>query len=64
MERIMERYRLAVGEHGNEQGHIVATHAKSMTGARIALGMVVAKYQGDGWGHIEYRHDNGEWERL
>jgi hypothetical protein len=59
----MRNYRLVVGEKGNNQGHIISTNAKSEKGARIALGKELAKYKGDGWGRVEYQHENGEWER-
>lgn len=60
----VSKYRLVVGEQGNEQGHIIKANAQSVKGARIALGREVAKYGGHGWGHIEHQHDNGMWERL
>ena len=60
----MSRYRLIVGEVGNEQGHVVPTRAGSLKGARRALRREIDKYNGDGWGGVEYLHVNGEWEAI
>lgn len=58
-------YRIVVGELGNEQGHIVATRAESDRGARIALGIQLAKYAGDGWGRIEIDlYGDGRWQDM
>ncbi len=58
------RYRLVVGESGNEQGHIIYTFAGSEQGARRALRREIAKYKGDGWGRLEYLLTNGVWQRM
>jgi hypothetical protein len=47
------RYRLVVGESGNERGHVVPSSTKTIQGARIALGRALAHYSGDGWGTIQ-----------
>lgn len=63
----MIKYRLIVGEVGNEQGHIIPTAARSFNGALIALGRQLALYLGDGWGRIEVNYHNGDpamWEEL
>jgi len=58
------RYKLVVGEKGNEYGHIVGTNARSLRGAKITLGRQLAAYRGDGWGKILCVHDNGQEEPM
>jgi len=58
--------RVIVGERGNEQGHIILSkyhHPLSWLGAKRILARELAKYNGDGWGRIEQRADNGQWIR-
>jgi hypothetical protein len=57
------RYRIVVGEVGNEQGHIVTTNAKTEMGAKRVLARELAEYDGDGWGWIEAR-DDGDWYEV
>jgi len=59
------KYRLVVGEKGNEQGHIIPTQHKSYSGAKMQFGKELAKYKGEGWGYVERDlYDDGRWERL
>lgn len=59
------KYRIVVGEKGNEQGHIIDTTAKTDKGARIALTRALYPYLKDGWGRIEYDlYDDGRWQRM
>jgi len=58
----MERYRIVVGEQGNERGHIIAAGADERR-ARRMLARELAKYGGDGWGRLEVNCGAG-WERL
>jgi hypothetical protein len=60
----MNKYRLVVGGWGNERGQIIDTHAKSLRGAKIALGRAKSSWGVGSWGRIELHHDNGEWERY
>lgn len=63
----VEKFRLVVGEIGNELGHVVATKAQTLHGAKTALGRELAKYGNDGWGRIEeaVETENGrEWMRI
>ncbi len=53
-------YRLIVGEIGNNQGHIVATAAKTERGAKIALGHALSEYYGDGWGWVEINYNEND----
>ena len=67
----MGKYRLVVGETGNEIGHVMATTAQTEVGAKIALGRALAKYDGDGWGYwevlrvsaAESQSGHNEWDR-
>lgn len=61
------KYRLIVGEVGNERGHVISSTAKTSRGTRIALGKALAKYKGDGWGRVEVNYsppDPTQWQRL
>jgi len=61
------RYRLVVGEVGNEQGHVIQTSAYTEHGARVALGRKLAAYGDDGWGRVEVSYhgsDEWGWQRL
>jgi hypothetical protein len=49
----MTRYRIVVGEIGNEQGHIIPTSATDDAQARAALRQALKPYGRDGWGRIE-----------
>lgn len=61
----MARYRVVIGEIGNERGHILTTNARTERGARCVLSRQLAAYHGDGWGRIEVdTYDDGRWQRL
>jgi len=66
----MVKYRIVVGENGNNQGHIKSSNAKSEHGANIALGKALTEYNGDGWGYIEvnysddYSKNSDQWRRI
>lgn len=58
------KYRVVVGENGNEEGHIM-TAGTTEAEAREALARELAKYRGDGWGRIEFsRVSESNWQRL
>jgi hypothetical protein len=61
-----ERYRLVVGEKGNEQGHIIETKAKSYDGAKRAMRREMAAHgEGQAWGRIEVNYGTGDlWGRI
>lgn len=59
------KYRIVIGETGNEQGHIVATSAKTLEGAERALRRELDKYDGDGWGRVEVGDGTqARWQRV
>ena len=47
------KYRIVVGEVGNEQGHVISTRCTGLKGALRALKRELKKYGQDGWGYIE-----------
>lgn len=54
------RYRIIVGEKGNEQGHVVDTPLATMVGAKRAQAKELAKYGRDGWSRIEEAVETAE----
>jgi len=48
------RYRLVVGEKGNETGHILSCKAKTIEGSVRSLKKAMRPYKGHGWGRVEY----------
>jgi hypothetical protein len=55
------RYRLIVGENGNDVGHIINTKAVSFDGAMNSAKRELKKYGGDGWAKIQADYGFG-WE--
>ena len=58
------KYRIIVGEKGNEQGHIIPTRATTADGAWRAYRKAMQPYAGDGWGRIEVNYNNTGWQAI
>jgi hypothetical protein len=54
------RYRIIVGETGNEQGHIIDSSAATPEEATLHMRRELEPYHGDGWGRIEANDNDGD----
>jgi len=54
MKTKIRKFRIIIGEKGNEQGHIVPLSTRTIYGAKRSLNQELRNYGGDGWGKIQY----------